>query len=248
VADPELQQPDAGYPGSSRGILLAEDDALKELMSGITVMDDRRGARRGGTRPVSTHFRWPEGSREHLYPFITIDFINVVHDREREISMQKVYARHVDVTGDPNAYLADVSILPYWPSTYSDIADHPAVTSPDEYHELIEMTPVQLVYQISTHARNWQHDRQLMSYIMQHRIPFRHGWLHVAADDTSRRLVNLGAQSSNYIDNDTGGQKPVFRKVWTVTISAEYSSQQLRQIATVLSVNLELTGFQDPAT
>lgn len=248
VADPILQKPDAPVVGAHRGILLAEDDAMKELMTGCTVIDDRVNSRTfGKRREVPVHFRWPEGSREITYPLIIVDFVGISHAKYRETSVQQVYPKRVDTSiGDPNSWHANPSAMPYWPSEYADIADHPAVTHPDEFHSVIEMTPIDLVYQISTHCRNWQHDRQLMSYIITHRLPFRHGHLVVEADNTSRTLTNMGVQASNYTDQDTGGQKLTWRKVWTVSITAEYSPQQLVEIGTVLSVNLELDGYQDP--
>ena len=52
---------------SRSGFLLAEDEALKQHLSGITVTDDRNEH-----RPVKVFFRYPEGETEKHYPFITI--------------------------------------------------------------------------------------------------------------------------------------------------------------------------------
>jgi hypothetical protein len=61
------------------GWILAEDAALKSLLSGITVSDDRNPA-----RVVGTWFGQPDLElREQKYPYFTIDLIDIREAKER---------------------------------------------------------------------------------------------------------------------------------------------------------------------
>jgi hypothetical protein len=62
--------------------VVAEDLALKTLLSGITVSDDSNA-----TRPVKVWFGYPDIEiRDQNFPFITIDLIDILQAQERQIS------------------------------------------------------------------------------------------------------------------------------------------------------------------
>lgn len=62
--------------------ILAEDAALKSLLSGITVADEKNP-----TRPVSVWFGYPDVElRTQNFPFITIDMIDIRHALDRQHS------------------------------------------------------------------------------------------------------------------------------------------------------------------
>ena len=62
--------------------ILAEDGALKEFLSGITVSDEKNPS-----RPVQVWFGYPDVElRAQTYPYITIELIDVRAARERQSS------------------------------------------------------------------------------------------------------------------------------------------------------------------
>ena len=61
--------------------LIAEDEALKTLLQGMTVVDEK-----AGTRQVKVWFGYPDiEARDVTWPFITIDLIDVVPANDRQI-------------------------------------------------------------------------------------------------------------------------------------------------------------------
>jgi len=64
------------------GFIVAEDLALKTLLSGITVSDDANSS-----RPVKVWFGYPDIEiRDQSFPFITIDLIDILQAQERQTS------------------------------------------------------------------------------------------------------------------------------------------------------------------
>ena len=60
--------------------IIAEDLALKTLLSGITVSDDSNAS-----RPVKAWFGYPDVEvRDQAFPFITIDLIDIMPGNERQ--------------------------------------------------------------------------------------------------------------------------------------------------------------------
>jgi hypothetical protein len=66
----------------NKGFIIAEDDALKTYLSGITVSDEK-----SPTRSVSVWFGYPDVEiREQKFPFITIDLVDVRYAANRQHS------------------------------------------------------------------------------------------------------------------------------------------------------------------
>jgi len=60
--------------------IVAEDLAIKTLLAGITVSDDKNA-----TRPVKTWFGYPDIEiRDQAFPFITIDLIDIMPGNDRQ--------------------------------------------------------------------------------------------------------------------------------------------------------------------
>jgi hypothetical protein len=231
------------------GFITAVDSAIKEKLEGITVHDDREGA-----RPVKVFFRYPEPagndpSIEKHYPFIVIEMLDILHATEREISAQTIYAKSVALpAGDPMRYKTIHSngnaILPYWPDEETDVGALLSGTAPVE--STIELTPVDFLYQISTHARSYAHDRQMQAALFaRNRIPFRYGTLFVDADGTSRRFTNLGWQQRDLADGEAGNRKRIFRKVFTVTVSGELPFAYFSPTGIVDTVHVGIESIPD---
>jgi len=210
------------------GLLLAEDQALKLLFSAMTVSDDKDNA-----RPVQVFYRYPEGETERSYPFITLEHIDIVHARNRQHSESTLYYR-TDAAGAPPLRDNRADRMDYRPSTSADFS---YITNKNDYQYLVsnEYVPVDLLYQVSTFARSALHDRQLSAQMLTDIIPFRRGYINIPADDTIRRLDLLDWTTADLLDPEAGYRKRIFRKVYTLQMTAEITSAQVVGVGAVAS-------------
>ena len=189
-----------------RGFLLAEDEALKQHLSGITVPDVRPG-KEGESTEMGVWYRFPEGERQIKYPFATIDMLSI----EPRFDL----------------FTSDHSMDPrdtYWPSTYPG----PAPLPPTKMGWHIEpFLPFQIVYQVAVHSRSAAHDRYLTSLFTTDVFQPRPWWLMVDADNTYRRTELLSFNAADLAETTESGTKRIFRKVWTISMQAEIPQQPL---------------------
>lgn len=221
------------------GFLLAEDEALKLRLSNITVSDDRNN-----NRPVKVFFRYPDGETEREYPFITIEMLDIVHAKNRQHSENVLYYYN---TGGGASAPAGASVAPnamnYWPSNSDNFS---FITNKNDYQVLQanEFVPVDLLYQVSTFARTALHDRQLSAKMLTQVFPFRRGSIHIGADNTDRRLDLLDWSTADLLDPEAGYRKRIFRKVYTLQMSAELPSTDIfgTQQNTSVIANIDYTN------
>jgi hypothetical protein len=152
--------------------LLSEDQALRELLTGITV-SDQKSTNDSQARVVGVWFGQPDQEiRSQSYPYMTIDMIDIVQDRQREMR-GKTSAEYLQpsslVLGDNQDFEVDLPI------------------------------PVNIDYQITTFSRHPRHDRQIMGEVMYSRLPFRFGTLDLD-DGTVRRLDVLGVAKRDLVE------------------------------------------------
>lgn len=211
------------------GLLLAEDQALKVLFSGMTVSDDKNAA-----RPVQVFFRYPEGETEREYPFITLEHIDIVHARNRQHSETTLYSR-TGASGAPALGANRTDRMDYRPSKSANFS---YLTNRDAfvYLKSNEYVPVDLLYQVSTFARSALHDRQLTAQMLTDVVPFRRGYIDIPADDTIRRLDLLDWTTADLLDPEAGYRKRIFRKVYTIQMTAEITSAPVVGVHAVASV------------
>lgn len=215
------------------GFLLAEDAALKERLTGLTVTDDRENE-----RPVQVFFRYPEGETERIYPFITIEMIDLIHARNRQHSEVELY--YFNTAGGasaPSGWDKRPNALTYWPSESTNFS---YLTNKNDYPILStdEFVPIDLVYQISTYARSAFHDRQLSSLILRKVFPFRKSSIFIPADGTHRRLEMLDWTTADLLDAEAGYRKRIFRKIYTLQMNAELPSSDIygnQQVSTIVT-------------
>lgn len=223
---------------SRTGFLLAEDEAIKARLKGITVSDDRNN-----TRPVQVFFRYPEAETEREYPFITIEMLDIVHAKNRQhCELPIIYYNATGGASAPAGASAMPNAMNYWPSISDDFSN---ITNKDEFKILYsnEFVPVDLLYQVSTFTRSALHDRYLSSLMLTKIFPFRRGSIHIPADNTDRRLELLDWSTADLLDPEAGYRKRIFRKVYTLQMSAElpstdiYGSQQ--NLSTIANIDYE---------
>ena len=188
--DPEIHQ---------RGFILAEEDALKQKLSIISVTDLRNPGQR---IPVRVWFRNPEGTTEKTYPFLTIDLVDIVFAADR-------------------AHDANFIEVEEWPSTWPDYRTSPGVElTATQVPKAMRYLPYDIFFQVASHARSAQHDRELQALLLTTNfLPYRYGWLEVAADETVRYLELVYWQQAD-VSEDPAATRRLFRKVYTVKVHA----------------------------
>jgi hypothetical protein len=204
------------------------------------VRDDRNGDRK-----VQVFFRYPESETERTYPFITIENIDINHARPRQHSETVIYTpRSVSASAQaPNN-------LTYWPSENPSLSASAGVAIATN-----EFTPLDLLYQISTFSRTALHDRQLTSMMLKILTPFRYGFITVESDNTLRRFELLDWIAADLLDPESGYRKRIFRKIYTVQMSAElppsdvYTTRRVSTVSgTVNGTSSQLNSRITPAT
>lgn len=153
--------------------LLSEDKALRELLQGMTVSDQKADGA-DTPRDVQVWFGMPDQEiRAQSYPYMTIDMVDVSRDTSREMRGTTNYAR-----------------APYlFPSAPAEGKDF----------EVNLPIPVNIDYQVTTYARHPRHDRQIMAQIMYSYLPLRYGVLSVE-DGTVRRLDVLDVAKRDLVE------------------------------------------------
>jgi len=152
-------------------LFIVEDEALKTLLKGMTVTDQRSN-NEGVARPVGVWFGMPDQElRDQAYPYITIDMIDVMEDRQRAMRGQI----------DGYDYLKPANL----PASKGYKVSYPI--------------PINIDYQITTYARNPRHDRQILSDLLYTRLPLRFGALSTN-DGTVRRLDVLDVAKRDTVE------------------------------------------------
>lgn len=219
--------PDVLIPDPSKGFLLAEDEAMKAKFSTLYVPDPREP---DGTRRAKVWFGLPSKERERTYPFVTIDLIDIVFASDRAHSLETI---NVD----------------WWPSegqTWAEYADlHGLDYDPEfPYGSTIRFQPYDIYYQVATHSRHALQDRYLTQQMLSldYSPLSQLGTLHVPADGTQRWLDNEGWVRADYRDAE---DKTVWRKVYTLKVSAHMAVNNPATFAKVLQVAATIGGMTD---
>jgi len=205
--------PTLGY-----GWLIAEDQAMKAYLQGITVTD--ANAPQGG-RPVQVWFRMPEQeARERTYPYATIDLVDIVENNER---MQNNRLKVNSLTYSPP------DPLPAALEGQVPVAERPM--------------PVDLFYQVTVVSRSAMHDRQLQAAFMR-KFPGKWGALEIPNDGTARTMQLQGFASATDVDADG---KRTFRRIYTVMVVSELWPTVIKQIQQMETIDITIDHVSDPS-
>ena len=199
--------------------LLSEDEAIRNLLKGMKVTDQKSNANGASTRNVGVWFGQPSQEiTDQVYPYITIDMVDVSEDFSR--SMRGLVKP---------SYLPDPTHMPDGTTAYNG-DDH------DWYiHQPI---PVNIDYQITTYSREPRHDREILAQLMYTRLPLRFGVLQ-PNDNTVRRLDVLDISKRDI----TEAGKRLFVNAFTVRVSSEIAPELYTAVYKALEV--DMTGYQD---
>lgn len=210
-----------------KGFLFAEDNAVKTRLSNIKVSDDR-----SGERPVQVFFRFPDNETEKLYPFITIERLNIAHATDRQESERFFY--FMGMAGNRRRDLT------YYPSE-SDLSEVEEFADGNRLR-MESPVPVNVTYLISTYSRNPIHDVQITAQMLRFVVPFRRGFIEIPEDGTVRRFDLLQWQQSDITDQEAGARKRIFRKVFTLVMNAEIPTSSLVTVPVVDRVSGTIIG------
>lgn len=197
--------------------LLSEDKALRELLQGITVHDQRADAD-DVPRPVGVWFGQPDQElRNQGYPYITIDMIDINRDPAREMR-GLVSPEYLTPDGLPDTQRFEIPVP----------------------------IPVTIDYQITTYARQPRHDRELITQVLYQKLPFRFGGLNILEKSTVSGSTTTNTYTTRRLDvldvskrDITEQAKRLFINTITVRISSEIVQETYTQLYKVLQVNLE---------
>jgi hypothetical protein len=207
------------------GFLLAEDAAVKKRFSTMRVTDNRSSA-----RAVKVFFRYPENETEKEYPFITLENLGLNHATNLQHSEQQYY---FDTTVSVDN--VDTETFNYFPSekTKAELEEDLGTA---RYIKVESFVPIDLTYQIVTYARNALHDRQLTSQLLRYVIPFRRGFIDVPEDSTIRRFDLISWTNADHLDQEAGYRKRIFRKIYTLRMTAEIPTTDLIPVEQVSEI------------
>jgi len=204
--------------------LLSEDEALRDLLLGMKVTDQKENAERN----VGVWFGQPDQElRDQKYPYITIDMVDVAEDFSRAMR-GKVKPAYLE---DPNTMVQGTQSVQQ-------------VTYDDDLHswEIDFPIPVNIDYQITTYSRQPRHDRQILAQLLYTRIPLRFAVLNTGPNTvygTTRRLDVLDIAKRDVSENG----KRLFVNAITVRVSSEIAQSTYRKLYKALEINI--TGVTD---
>jgi hypothetical protein len=188
--------------------LLSEDEALRKQIQGITV-HDQRATEDEVPRQVGVFFGQPDQElRTQIYPYITIDMIDIQRDTAREMRGR------ITGTVEQFGYLG--------PTEESDLG-----------WDIDLPIPVNIDYQITSFARQPRHDRELLSQLLHTKLPFRFGQLFLN-DNTVRRLEVLDVAKRDSVEQ----AKRLFINAVTVRVTSEIVQEAYREYHKVQEVDI----------
>jgi hypothetical protein len=202
----------------SNPFIVAEDLALKTLLSNITVADDKTTP-----RTVRVWFGYPDIEvRDQTFPFITIDLIDIMPGNDRQ-----TYGYLVDSDYQGTIAAVDGQVYTY-------------------------ITPVayDLVYQITTYARNPRHDRTLMFQLLN-KFPSKYGNLIVpnelGTETSSRSMFLDGFVKRDAVQSETGNRR-LLRNVLSIRVVSQMSPAQAATATKLVStVRINTTTSSIPS-
>ena len=204
--------------------LLDEDEALRNLLLGMVVTDQKSN----GARSVGVWFGQPDQEmRDQKYPYITIDMIDIAEDFTRAMR-GKVKPAYIQ---DPTTMVQGTQSVQQ--VNYND---------DDHNWEIDYPIPVNIDYQITTYSRQPRHDRQILAQLLYTKIPLRFAVLLTGPNTvygTHRRLDVLDISKRDVSENG----KRLFVNAITVRISSEIARETFTKL--YKAQELSITGVTD---
>jgi hypothetical protein len=224
---------------SNAGFILAEEAALREFLSGITVPKYERGQQTDEASQVPVYFRWPTSERNITYPYITIDLL----------SIDPAYTRFQSWTNPmKNGAWFEDPAKPghgFWSNYYPDQAKHIKLSNSDSFGlHTGPYLPYDLLFQISVFSRSVHHDRYLASRFFTDFLAQRNFWVDTPIDGAWHRCELMGWVSGDSMET-MEATKRQFRKIYTVRMETEVPSEKLYELRKVRRINIKYFDQED---
>jgi hypothetical protein len=195
--------------------LLSEDKALRDLLKGMTVTDQKDPS---ANRTVNVWFGQPDQEiAAQTYPYITIDMIDVSEDFER--SMRGLIKP---------MYLPD-------PVEITESVPFNPLTNNWNIHMPV---PVNIDYQITIYSRQPRHDRELLAQVMYARLPLRFGTLSVDDNNSQGTVRRLDVLDISKRDVTEQGKR-LFVNAFTIRVSSEMTHSTYTKYYKVSQVSVQ---------
>ena len=219
--------------------LLNEDEALRNLLKGLTVTDQKAASSQETTRAVGVWFGQPDQEiTEQKYPYITIDMIDVAEDYSRA-HRGRVKPAYLP---NPTWMVTPVQAVQGTQTVQAVQGVQGVAYGADHNWDINFPIPVNIDYQVTTYARQPRHDRQLLAQLMYNKLPLRFGTLDTGDNTvygTVRRLDVLDISKRDVTEQG----KRLFVNAFTVRISSEIASETYNNMYKALQLNV--TGTED---
>lgn len=209
--------------------LLDEDEAIRNLLLGMNVTDQKSVTEEGTTRNVGVWFGQPDQElRDQKYPYVTIDMVDIAEDFSRAMrgKVKPVYIQ------DPTVMVAGVQgtqgTQAVQQVSYDDDVNNWEIDYP---------IPVNIDYQLTTYSRQPRHDRQILAQLLYTRIPLRFAVLNTGPNTqygTTRRLDVLDIAKRDITENG----KRLFVNAITVRVSSEIAQSTYVKLYKALEINI----------
>lgn len=195
--------------------LISEDEALKNLLKGMTVTDQKSGS----SRNVGVWFGQPDQEvTDQKYPYITIDMIDISED----------FMRSMRGKAKPE----------YFPNPATGPDGETAYDSETQSWLINWPVPVNIDYQITTYSRQPRHDREILAQLLYTKIPLRFAVLE-PDDSTVRRLDVLDISKRDITEQG----KRLFVNAITLRVSSEIAPELYNKL--YKAITLDVTGTTD---
>jgi len=204
-------------PVLNDGFILDVDEAMKDKCRGILVDDQKASTDR---READVYYRMPDRAiTERTFPYLTVDLLRIERAADREQRGENV-------------------LIPYVPKGYPDVEVE------DQYTADMPI-PMNFIYQITSHARYAQHDRQIWFQMLQNdRFPPRGAYLVVPP--TYRQMFVSGPVDLSDMEPSPGGvPKRLFRKAWTASVTGELFQSDIVTLSKITEVDITLVNMLD---
>ena len=223
------------------GFLLAEENALKQHLSGIQYPSFSGATQKplpGGVVPV--YFRWPTSERNITYPYITIDLLSIDPAYSRWHSWTNPFTKPAMAMyyEDNDVYHGKAGN--YYPDVARDIEPSGEIFG---YHTG-PYQPYDLLFQVSVFARSIHHDRYLASRFFVDFLSQRNFWVSTDIDGVWHRCELMSWVSGDSMET-MEATKRQFRKIYTVRMETEIPSEKLYALRKVRRVNVKFFDDQD---
>lgn len=205
--------------------LLAEDEALRKKLQGITVYDQKSDSSETIARTVGVWFGQPDQElRNQSFPYITIDMVDIQRDFQREMrALSK-------------------------PQYLEDPTEIDGETYDPELHswEIELPIPVMLSYQITVYSRHPRHDREILAQLLTRKFPLRFGQLDIlehsktVGDTTTNTWTLRRVEVTNVVKRDVTEQaKRLFINAISVRVSSEVVQEVYANIYKTLEIKID---------